>query len=170
MTTTGRILYAYDQGVYVIKLIGDVRLNLSMAFDRFQEQVAEVSNPPPKGIFIDLTNAEGLDSTTLGLLAKMSLNTQSKYGWMPTIISDHEDINRILFSMGFDQLFVLLNQPLSEAQINAGELSELDQGSDSEEQLRERVIDAHKVLMEISEENQDKFKDLVKMLEAGKYP
>ena len=166
--STGRILYAFEHGVYVIKLMGDVRLNLSAAFDSFQDKMDTVGGADVTGVFIDLTEAEGLDSTTLGLLAKISLRTQQEQNWMPTIISDRNDINRILFSMGFDQLFVLIKDPQAIAELASSDLCELDDCDDTEDGLKQRVLKAHKILMDMNDENRDAFKDLVTMLESGK--
>ena len=65
--------------------------------------------------------------------------------------------------MGFDDVFTLVDKnqhgstPLAVLPVSP-ELTEAD--------LRERVIDAHHVLMSMSERNQNAFKDLVAALES----
>ncbi len=65
--------------------------------------------------------------------------------------------------MGLDDVFNLLEEPLSEpAQL--GELECVDLG---EEAMRRKVIDAHKTLMGLNGRNRAAFRDLVDALEAG---
>ena len=73
------------------------------------------------------------------------------------------DVTRILLSMGFEDVFDIIEAPLEEAL----QLSELPAiGEVSEEELRQHVIDAHRVLMDMNENNREAFKDLVAALEA----
>jgi hypothetical protein len=60
---------------------------------------------------IDLTETRSIDSTTLGLLAKLSILSRQKVGLLPTVVTTHEDITRLLQSMGFDQVFNIVDRP-----------------------------------------------------------
>ena len=104
----GKIEVANQDGVYIIKLSGDVRLNLCSALENYLE--AMFLDDQFKTIFIDLSNAVGVDSTTLGQLAKISIVSQAKFGLLPTIISPREDIMRVLLSMGFDSVFYIIGE------------------------------------------------------------
>jgi len=66
----GQILVADQQGVYVIKMIGDVRLTLCISFDRFIEKM--LGQPDFSMVLFDLSQASGIDSTTLGLAFALS--------------------------------------------------------------------------------------------------
>lgn len=159
--TPGRILVAQHDGVYLIKFVGDVRLTLCTAVDHFLETM--LSDPRFRSVVIDLTRTDGIDSTSLGVLAKLSIRTQEKFGFRPTLVSTRADITRILRSMGFDDVFHIVEQPL-ESKEQFGELAPCDC---SEEEMRERVLEAHRVLMTLSEANREAFQDLVETLEAA---
>ena len=77
----GKIEVANQQGTYVIKLSGDVRLNLCSALESYLDNM--FLDNDFEAVFVDLTDAEGVDSTTLGLLAKISIVSQANFGFMP---------------------------------------------------------------------------------------
>jgi anti-anti-sigma factor len=157
----GRILAASHDGAYVIRLIGDVRLTLCTTIDEYFQHMFE--DPDFASIWVDLCEAEGIDSTTLGLLAKLALKVKEKYGFAPAIYSCDSGINRLLRSMAFDRLFNLHEETCS----NVADISEIPMVSGSEESVKRKVLEAHRVLMGLSDENRDRFKDLVTVLERG---
>jgi anti-anti-sigma regulatory factor len=57
---------------------------------------------------IDLRDANYLDSTSLGLIAKIARHTHLNSLPRPSIFSTNENINEILNSMGFDGIFLIL--------------------------------------------------------------
>ena len=61
-----RICAASSEGAHVLKLEGDVRLTMCTALDQyFQSMFAE---PGFMSVWVDVTEADGLDSTTLSLI------------------------------------------------------------------------------------------------------
>jgi len=156
---TGKILVAQSQGIYIIKFVGDVRLNLCGTLDQYTDQMFESEDF--KTVIIDLTETQCIDSTSLGQLAKISILYKEKFGQLPTIISTRDDINRILLSMGFDQVFYIVHELVSQVEY----LDELPLKSVNEEEMKDRVLEAHKLLMDMNENNRDAFQDLVKSLE-----
>ncbi len=156
---SGKILVAEKEGHYVLKFIGDVRLTLCSTLDHFLEHMLDTENF--QTVIIDLTETEGIDSTSLGLLAKISVKLKQHHHLRPTIVSTNDDISRILLSMGFDKVFFLIREAVDGPQ----QLQELEVMQESEEQVRNRVLDAHRVLMDLNEHNRESFKDLVRSLE-----
>lgn len=156
---TGKILVAQSQGIYIIKFVGDVRLNLCGTLDQYTDQMFE--SEEFKTVIIDLTETQCIDSTSLGQLAKISILYKEKFGQLPTIISTRDDINRILLSMGFDQVFYIVHELVSQVEY----LDELPLKSVNEDEMKDRVLEAHKLLMDMNENNRDAFQDLVKSLE-----
>jgi len=159
--SSGKILVARNNGVYVLKFIGDVRLTLCAALDIFLEKI--VAEPALQAVFIDLTDTQGIDSTSLGFLAKISILTQKTFGWKPSIISVSEDITRVLLSMSFDQVFNIIEDRIDDG----NDLDELPYMECSEQETKEQVLEAHKILMGLSEDNKAKFQELVSMLESS---
>ena len=83
---------------------------------------------------------------------------------MPTLVTTHPDITRLVQSMGFDQVFNIVSYPLP----TAGDLKDLpNQSNDiNEEAVRQKVLEAHHILMSLNETNQAAFQDLVNGLEG----
>lgn len=161
MMTTGKIQFAESEGTFVLKFIGDVRLTLCAALDAYIEKIFSALSFD--AIIIDLTETENIDSTSLGLLAKLSILSRQKVGLLPTLVSNHEDMNRLLQSMGFDQVFNIL----SEGTPTSVELEDLPGQELSEEVVKDKVLEAHRILMNLNEHNREAFRDLVSTLESG---
>jgi len=161
MMTTGRIQFAESEGTFVLKFIGDVRLTLCAALDAYIEKIFSALSF--KSIVIDLTETDNIDSTSLGLLAKLSILSKERVGLLPTLVSTHEDLNRLLQSMGFDQIFNIV----AESTPTDAELQELPGQLLSEDQVKDRVLEAHRILMDLNEHNRTAFTDLVSTLESN---
>jgi hypothetical protein len=114
-----------------------------------------------KTVIIDLSETQCIDSTSLGQLAKISILYKEKLGQVPTIISTSDDINRILSSMGFDSVFHIVNELVSKVEY----LDELPVEAVNEGEMKSRVLEAHKFLMDMNQNNRDAFQDLVNSLE-----
>ncbi len=161
MMTTGKIQFAESEGTFVLKFIGDVRLTLCAALDAYIEKIFSVLTF--NAIIIDLTETDGIDSTSLGLLAKLSILSRQKVGFLPTLVSTKDDMNRLLQSMGFDQVFNIV----SEITPTATELEDLPGQALSEELVKDKVLEAHRILMNLNEHNREAFRDLVSALESN---
>ncbi|EZQ17259.1 anti-sigma factor antagonist [Pseudomonas sp. G11-1] len=159
--TTGRIQFAESESTFILKFIGDVRLTLCAALDAYIEKIFSSLNF--SCIVIDLTETDNIDSTSLGLLAKLSILSRDRVGLLPTLVSTHEDMNRLLQSMGFDQIFNIV----TESTPTDTELQDLPGQVLSEEQVKSRVLEAHRILMNLNEHNRSAFTDLVSTLESG---
>lgn len=155
----GRILAATQDGAYVIRMEGDVRLTLCTTIDEFMQRM--FADPDFASVWVDLCDTEGLDSTTLGLLAKLALEVHERYGFRPAIYCCSASINRLLRSMGFQRLFDLHEEICG---TSAG-IDEIPHIEGSEQAVKDKVIEAHRVLMGLSEENRDRFRDLMAVLE-----
>lgn len=157
----GQILVADHEGVYVIKMVGDVRLTLCISFDQFIETMFSETNFST--VLFDLSEAEAIDSTTLGLMAKISLQGDERHGITPVILSTNASINRVLQTMGFHDIFTIVGEletPVKPAR-------ELPADLHDEHQVKEKVLEAHKILMGLNQENSATFRNLVKMLECN---
>lgn len=158
----GKILVAEQQGAFVIKLVGDVRLTYCTTLDQFLEHM--FASRDFASVLIDLTQAESVDSTTLGQLAKLAITARQRYGLVPVILSTNPDITRVLDSMGFDRVYDIRGErPSTEEQ-----LGELPIVPGTEAKVREKVLEAHRVLMGMSEHNRAEFCELVSALESDR--
>ena len=145
----------------MLRLVGDVRLTLCTSIDDYFQHMFE--DPEFASVLVDLCDAEGIDSTTLGMLAKLALTVQERYGFKPAIYSCEPGINRLLQSMAFNQIFEVHEEACSNPEV----VQEIPTVPGSEEAVKTKVIEAHKLLMGISEENRERFKDLITALEMA---
>ena len=105
----GKIQFAEYNETFVLKCVGDVRLTFCSALNETIEKILKTNSF--KSIVIDLTEVISIDSTTLGLLAKLSILSKRKFGMLPTLASTNPDVSRVLDSMGFNQVFNLVHTP-----------------------------------------------------------
>lgn len=159
MMSRCKILQAACSGVHVLKLVGEVRLNLCSTIDTAIESTTK--DPDFATVVVDLTETTLIDSTTLGMLAKLAILAKKKSHFLPSIVSTNPDITRIITTMGFDSVFIILEKPAQTDQA----LKELPISELGEVELRENVLNAHKVLMKLNDHNKEQFKDLVATLE-----
>ncbi len=156
----GRILVGSHDGVYLIVFEGDVRLTLCTTVDVYLEKM--FLDRAFRSVVIDLSRTENIDSTSLGLLAKLSIQAEKRFDYRPTLVSTNPDITRILLSMGFDEVFNLQETPLEQEE----QLTELPKMVATEADVRQRVLEAHRTLMSMNDANEAAFQDLVAALEA----
>lgn len=156
----GRIKAAFDSGVFVLKLCGDVRLTLCATLDSQAQRLAET--PGLEAVMVDLREATNVDSTALGFLAKVAMALQGRLEHPPTIVVDNPDVQRMLDVMGFANYYTLVESPITEPH----ELRELPEVPADEEGMRQRILEAHRILMHMNEHNREQFQPLVEMLEA----
>lgn len=103
---SGRILFAVHEGTYVLKFVGEVRVPLCMTLENFIEDMFR--DAALKAALIDLSETTAIDSTALGLIAKIAVFMREHQRKKPVILSTQPDINRLLESMGFERVFLIL--------------------------------------------------------------
>jgi len=157
----GKVLHASHDGVHVLRYIGDIRYTLTPSINRFLEEV--FTGLKPAGFVIDLTQADSIDSTNLGQLARIAMRMQELDAPRVTLVSNRADINSILTSMALDEVFDIVDDTVPDAGI-AQELPQVDADKAT---LARTLIDAHRALMELSEHNEEMFRDVVASLEKN---
>ena len=156
---SGNILHASHDDIHVLRFIGDIRYTLSPSIDRFLEEIFATSKPA--GFVIDLTETDSIDSTNLGLLARLAKKMKTLDTRRITIVSNRTDINSVLNSMALDEVFDIVQ----DASLEAEATREVPQQDIDRETLTRTLIDAHRALMEINEHNRKTFQDVVTTLE-----
>jgi anti-anti-sigma factor len=151
--------YAREGGTWFVKLGGDLRHPLGPALNALLDRA--FADAGFRQIVIDLCEAQNIDSTCLGIVARAGVQAQRNGAEKPVIISDNDDINKVLLAMCFDRLFNLVDesgligedlQPVPAAQADAGGMLQL-------------VLEAHRRLCAIDERTNAVFRDLVSALE-----
>jgi len=155
----GRYFYTRDNGRTFIKLVGSLRYTISYGFDAFIDKL--IKEDKFEDVLIDLTETDYIDSTNLGLVAKIGEHVLEKKQKRVTIISTNEDITHVLKSVGFDEFFIIINNPESFRK----ELYEIPFIKENDIKMAEMILDAHKNLILIAEKNKELFQDVVNLLE-----
>ena len=155
----GRIMSAETNGICFIKFIGIIQYTISSGFDKLVEDI--IKSDSVNEVVFDVNEANHIDSTNLGLMARIAGQMIKKTGHKPVIICKNEDIRTLLLSMGFEQAFLIVEK----LEITPPELfplpAEIQQRADQLKMLTE----AHRTLMEMNDENREKFKTVVKIFE-----
>ena len=157
--STGHVEYASLNGTHIFKLIGEVRAQSCISLDKLLVRIEQQKNVI--GAIVDLTETTFIDSTVLGILAKLGLKLKQIHHIQAVMLSTNPDISTLANSMGLGQVFVILNycgdpnictKALIDDNINHGT-------------MLCTVLDAHKTLMKLNQSNQNMFEPLVKQLE-----
>lgn len=152
----GAAFYLKQGNTYVLKLVGDVRYTMGCALGDFLDGL--FAQADYDDIVVDLTEAHSIDSTSLGLLAKIANFNRQHFAHPTTLLSTNPDVNQILDNMGFYDIFTIRDtgENISEAlqQLAIAEPC-------SKDALTRIVYEAHRALSEINPRNQDEFRTLL---------
>jgi len=158
--STGKIFVADEQGSYLIKFIGDVRVTLCGSLNRYIDRVFGSSDV--KKVVVDLLEADGLDSTTLGLMAKLGPHCRKEYAIDVQVFCQNPSILRTLDCMGFDELFDIYQ----EVPNITAKLQSITSVNPEVDEIRKQVLEAHKLLVQLNPKNSSEFTDLIRALES----
>jgi anti-anti-sigma factor len=147
---------ATEDGICHIRLTGRITFTMSRRFDAFIE---DTINRALSDIVIDMRATEHIDSTMLGLLAKIARRFIAHYHRKPTLLSTREDINILLDTMGFDAAFTIC--PSAESEPFYLEDIPLP---DKSVPMPETLLEAHSELMELDDRNVERFSTTVDAL------
>jgi len=153
----GRYLYTVKDNKYYIKLVGTFRYDISSGFNKFLNDI--LINNHCMDFLIDLTETEYLDSTNLGLIARIA-RYMNKSGRKAKIISVNEDVNKILCSVGFDEVFIIVDK----YEAVEDTFNEIVHINEEERPFIKMMLEAHKNLICVSEKNIKKFKTVIELI------
>jgi anti-anti-sigma factor len=159
----GRYYFAEKDDITYIKMVGNLKYTTSSGFDRFVDGLIERGFD---NLVIDLSEATYIDSTNLGLIAKLAEKARNNEQKHVSIVSTNEDINEILESVRFDRLFTIV-EDMDEAakKLRGAEEQEIEDVDSSQKEDLQMLLQAHRALMDAHEENRPQFKDVVELLE-----
>jgi anti-anti-sigma factor len=158
---TGQVHYAVADNRAFLKLAGVIRYPLSQ---RLNLAVGRMfAKARVQGVVVDLQEAEFIDSTCMGLLARVATRSMELGCDRPIVVSVQQELNRLLRSMGFDRVFVLVDNPAAPTagMSDAAELAGICRRPDPK-----LVLDAHRALCEINEKNRHLFVNVMEQLES----
>lgn len=157
--STGHVEYAGLNGTHIFKLIGEVRAQSCISLDKLLSKIEQQDNVV--GAIVDLTETRFIDSTVLGILAKLGLKLKQAHNIQAVMLSTNSDITTLANSMGLCQVFVILNY-CGDPNVCTRALME---EHITHQNMLNTVLDAHKTLMKLNQSNQNMFEPLVKQLQ-----
>ena len=157
----GEIYYGKQGSAYILKFVGDIRYTLSCSLDNFLDRLFRQNDFCQ--ITVDLTETTNIDSTNLGLLGKIANLMRSRFNRKPFLISTNDNVNRVLDSMGFEDVFDMCGdcQHCPEA------AQRVEDCHASKSQMARIMLDAHTVLCNISEHNRKEFQGVIGALQSS---
>ena len=155
----GSILSARVDSVEYIRFVGVIRYSQCAGLESHIKQLFK--QPTFSEIALDLEHAEMLDSTVLGLLARISVEYKKISNKKPVIFLHSGELAHILKRVCFDQVFNIIAKSKGDNEMDFVELASI---SKNEEEVLECVLEAHKNLAELSITNQHYFTDITRAL------
>ncbi len=157
---SGTVFHARRGRTHVVKFVGDIRYTMGCSVDDFLDWLFQQGDLDD--ILVDLTETTSIDSTSLGLLAKIGNFLAERFQRTLTIVSTNEDVNTILDSVGFCDVFNVSDLPPCEVGVG----TELPIGQPSETALARTLLEAHRLLCDLNEKNREEFRNVVEALES----
>ncbi len=159
-----QILYSEHDGVHFLRFRGNILHDMAPMLEDFLDQLER--HGAGHNYLLDLTETYNIDSTMLGLLARIANRVRERGDAPPTLVCSGEDIIDLLIGIGFDQVFQLMacdGAPL-------GEGRPLKAGATDHETLARTMLNAHKELIALKDDNRLLFDDVIQLLEGGLRP
>jgi anti-anti-sigma factor len=158
----GRVTYTRCNHSHVLHYFGRVDYTLAPAIERVAGRFLDDEAEPE--ILFDLSCATLLDSTNLGLIARLAERNRRAGQRRPVIVSRNDDITAVLASMGFDQIFdIVFDHPAltvpSQEQAITG-------GPPSKGELLDTMLAAHRTLVGLNDKDRAEFEGVVAWLES----
>ncbi len=161
--TAGGARYAHEDGVWFLLFSGELRHTLGPALNALLDRA--LAGPDATRFVLDLSAAESIDSTCLGILARIASWTRERGAPPAILISDNPDITQTLEAVCFDRLFEMRGAPSAQTVPQTTELRALEPGGADAAQLSTLLLEAHRRLCSIDEKNERVFRDVVAALE-----
>lgn len=159
----GRYYFAEKDDITYIKMVGNLKYTTGSGFDRFVDNLVERGF---QNLVIDLSEATYIDSTNLGLIAKLAEESRKDGNKHVSIISTCDDINEILESVRFNRLFTIVKSVEDASEKLCGvQGREIEDVETCKREDLQMLLKAHKALIEAHEDNVPQFKDVVELLE-----
>jgi len=150
-----KVLIARDEGAYHIKVEGRANFDTSPPLRSFANSLDKEGLA---GIYVDLSECVGMDSTFMGVLAMIGLKSKS-FGVILTIVNADENCKKLLNGLGLQKILAYTEQTKPENQNWADVLSNADKT-----ERAQTVLQAHDTLMKVDKDNIPRFKNVVEFV------
>lgn len=156
----GKALVGLSDETFHVRWTGEIRYPMAPRLDAFYGEV--LRSCTFSTMCIDLREATVLDSTALGLLARMGTHMLSQVGRRAVIVYAPGDVFETLQVVGFDDVFVMVTEPPGPQP----KFTEIAAVADVRP-LGVTMLEAHEELMALNERNLEEFRAAVGILRRG---
>jgi anti-anti-sigma factor len=157
----GRVFHAAAGGRHVLRYLGRADYVMAPSIERVGESLFEGNDLTV--LVFDLRQATLLDSTNLGLLARLASRAEAG-GGRAAIVSTNDDVTDVLRSMGLAAMFQISSDDPLLHEVGQGE--EIHQEPTGQRELMRTMLEAHRVLAGIDENDSAGFRAVVEGLES----
>ena len=154
----GQYLYTKYNNIYFIKFIGNIIYPISNDLNKFLDCI--FMHKDFENIVVDLTQTEQIDSTNIGLLAKIAKFMFDNFNKKTTLISTNENITQLLVNMGLNKIFIIIDKPFD---LDAN-LKTIPHIKKTDKQMARTMIEAHSNLIKLNQKNRKLFENVVECL------
>ena len=162
------ITAAFIDEAVVIRVEGRGSFKVSPALKQFIHQV--IDRRSAEGIYLDMSQCIGMDSTFMGVLAGLACYTQKKSRIGFCLINLSEKNQKLLTTLGVDKVvkYSMAGSGNTEAVFSCNMESAEKLDLDLSDKLRaaKTALEAHETLVDINPENYDKFKSVLEYLKT----
>ncbi len=153
-------LIAIKNGKIFIKVVGYARYTNSSEFANFILNDL-LKKAHSEEVFLDLSETLFMDSTVMGLIARLAGYSISKFQTKLKVKSQNPELNNLLYNTGFHD-FILIMDDMDEQNYK-----DLKTTESVENSLGKIMLEAHVALSEMNEVNRKEFKSVVDMLSGS---
>lgn len=158
---TPRAFYGRLDHSLVLVLKGYVRYMTAKALRRFIDELLRQEGNDT--MILDLRELEGIDSTGMGLLARLG-RTTLEHGRRSVIVCSVHDVMTCLRSAAFDTLFIIVDKWPFDEEATVAEVP-LETREIEPDVMGRLILEAHQDLVAMSDENRAAFSGVVAAIE-----
>ena len=157
------VFYSFSGTNCIIRLIGEMKYTtVAVDFGRFIDTLLEKEDIT--SVVVDMRECTYIDSTDLGILARIAITMQGRQAQKPVIVYDTEGVvAKSVQDIGLGFLFTLVTsydlENMSFEQVTTGQQTD-------ELLLAKLMVSAHQNLVDIDETNKEKFASVISLMES----
>lgn len=159
-----RVRFGRVDRTSVIALRGQIRFVAAQALRALLERLD--GWPDCDRVIVDLHDVQLVDSTGLGLLARIGRSALERTGVRAAIVCPEGDVATCLRSAAFDELFVFVDELPFDGSLRLEDVPLQQPERPTAGALGRVMLDAHRDLADVSDQNRRAYADVIAALEA----
>ena len=163
-TPIARAFHGLRDHVSVLKLEGQLRYPHAHALRRLADDL--LAEEQIETVLLDLRGVELIDSTVLGVLARMGRANLERRGRRAIVVCAPGEVATCLLSSALDTLFAMVDDYTFEPSVSLVEVPIEPPKGVLEAKLGQLMLEAHRDLSAVNPRNSQAFQDVISALES----